>query len=281
MADRYTYFSYIGLFIALTFGALDLAARLRIPAQVLAAIAGIAVAFYAAVAMRQVRFWKDSQTLFRHTLAVTRDNSMAEYLVGQTLQVSNPDEAIVHLRRAILLTEPLRKIPGSMMPVWYPEAHVGLGMAELIKANKMPASPTRTALISDGLLQNRRALVIDPDSQHAKNNIGLALQMMPRNPLQADYDEYLNEGTAYSQAERFDEAVIEFRHAVEIAPQSVEAHIYLGLGLLQANKKAEGIAEIRAAKALNATQANQFLTKALHLPANEGNLDGFLEQATR
>ena len=46
MADRYTYFSYIGLFIALTFGALDLARRFRIPSTALAAIAVIAVAGY-------------------------------------------------------------------------------------------------------------------------------------------------------------------------------------------------------------------------------------------
>jgi hypothetical protein len=75
MADRYTYFSYIGLFIALTFGALDLAARFRIPSQALAAIAVIAVAGYAIVASHQLRYWKDSQTLFTHTVDVTRSSA--------------------------------------------------------------------------------------------------------------------------------------------------------------------------------------------------------------
>src|SRR5207248_6818406 len=161
----------------------------------------------------------------------------------------------------------------------YPQAYVALGTAKLMKARAMPDSPSRTALIRDAIADNRRALAIDPNAPHAKNNIGVAMQMMPRTPLQADYDAYLNEGTALSQAGQYAEAVIEFRHAVEIAPNSIEAHIYLGLGLLQANNRAEGVAELRAAKALAPVEANEILTRALHLPANEGNLDGSIAQA--
>ncbi|MGH9420020.1 MAG: hypothetical protein ACRD3J_08610, partial [Thermoanaerobaculia bacterium] len=54
MADRYTYFSYVGLFIAITFGAIDLARRLRIPSWVPAALASVVVAVLGAVAIHQV-----------------------------------------------------------------------------------------------------------------------------------------------------------------------------------------------------------------------------------
>jgi len=280
-ADRYTYFPYVGLFIALTFGALALAQRLRIPEKALATIAGIAIGIYAIAAMHQVRYWKDSESLFAHTLTITQDNSVAEYLLGQTLQATKPDQAIPHLRRAIALTEPLQKIEGASTPDWYPQAYVGIGTAQLMKARAMPDSPARTALIREAISNYRYALTIDPNAAHAKNNIAAAMQMMPRTPLQADYDAYLNEGTGLSQAGRFDEAVIEFRHAVELAPNSIEAHIYLGLGLLQANDRAGGVAELRAAKALSPVEANDFLTKALRLPPNEGNLDGFIIQASQ
>jgi tetratricopeptide (TPR) repeat protein len=284
MADRYTYFSYVGLFIAITFGAIALAKRLRVPGWVLAAIVGVAVTGYAAVAVHQVGYWKDSETLFTHTLAVTRDNPIAEYSLGQTLQATKPDEAMNHLRRAIDLTEPLLRIENATMPDWYPQAYVGIGTAMLMKARQMPQTPARDTLIREAVASNRQALAIDPTAAHAKNNIAVATQMMPHTletALQSDYDEYLNDGTAFSQQGRYDEAVTEYRHAVEIFPKSVEAHIYLGLGLIQANKKAEGIAELRAAKTLGATQANEILTKALHLPASEGNFDGFIEQAMR
>ncbi|HEX7681749.1 MAG TPA: hypothetical protein VF713_26760 [Thermoanaerobaculia bacterium] len=284
MADRYTYFSYIGLFIAITFGAIALAKRLRVPDAALAAIAGIAVAGYAAVAMHQAGYWKDSETLFTHTLAVTRDNSIAEYLLGQTLQSTKPDAAIIHLRRAIDLTQPLLQIQDATAPDWYPQAYVGIGTATLMKARPMPQSPARDALIREAITSFGKALEIDPNAAHAKNNIGVAMQMLPAaspTSMQLRYDAHLTSGTFLSQQGRFDQAVAEFRSAVDILPKSVEAHIYLGLGLFQANKKPEGIAELRAARALDAGQANAILSKALHLPADERNFDGFIDQATR
>jgi hypothetical protein len=60
---------------------------------------------------------------------------------------------------------------------------------------------------------------------------------------------------------------------VALAPGSVEAHVYLALGLLLAKRHAEGVAELRNAKALDAMKANEFVTKAVQLPASAGNLD--------
>jgi len=281
MADRYTYFSYIGLFIAITFGALDLASRFRIPSTALAAIAAIAVAAYAFVAAQQIGYWKDSETLFTHALDVTRDNSVAEYLLGQTLQATKPDEAMPHLQRAIDLTLPALKIPNAKAPDWFPQAYVAMGTALVVKARAMQDSPVRTALLRGAITNNRYALTLDPNTPHATNNIAVATQMLPHNPRQDQYDRYLDEGTKLSQAGRFDEAVSSYRLAVEVFPKSVEAHIYLGLGLLQANKRTEGVAELRAAKAISPTEANDFITNALHMPVNDRNLDAFIAQASQ
>ena len=185
MADRYTYFSYVGLFIAIAFGVVDLARRMRIPDKTLAVIGVITVVIYAIVAMGQLRYWKDSETLFAHTLAVTRDNPVAEYNLGQTLQATKPDEAIPHLQRAIALTQPLLTLPGATKPDWYPQAYVGLGTAMLMKARPLPQSPARDALIRDAIANYRQALAIDPNAAHAKNNIDVAAQMMPRIPAAA------------------------------------------------------------------------------------------------
>jgi Flp pilus assembly protein TadD len=105
--------------------------------------------------------------------------------------------------------------------------------------------------------------------------------MLPRNPRQDDYDRYLDGGTKLSQEGRYDEAVSQYRLAAELFPQSVEAHIYLGLGLLQANKRPEGAAELRAAQKISPTDANDFLTNALHMPNNPRNLDLFIAQASQ
>jgi tetratricopeptide (TPR) repeat protein len=286
MADRYTYFSYIGLFIAIAFGTADLAARMPIPKLALATAGVAVIVVCSVVASHQLRFWRDSETLFTHTLAVTRDNSVAEYTLGQTLQTAKPDEAIPHLQRAIALTQPLLSLPNARRPDWYPQAFVGIGTAMLTKAGALPQSPARDALVRDAVANYRQALAIDPDAPHAKHNLEVAAQMMPSAStlppaLQTDYDAYLNEGTAYSQQGHYDEAIAEFRHAVALAPLSIEAHIYLALGLIQANRRSEGLTELQTAKSIDATQANEMLTKALHLPANARNLDGFIAQVSR
>jgi tetratricopeptide (TPR) repeat protein len=180
MADRYTYFSYIGLFIAAAFGAADLARRMRISRPVLATAAMTTILVCSIAASHQLVYWKDSETLFTHTLAVTRDNSVAEYTLGQTLQAAKPDKAIPHLQRAIALTQPLLAIPNARRPDWYPQAYVGLGTAMLTKANVLAQSPARDALIRDAVANYRQALAIDPDAAHAKHNLEVAAQMMER-----------------------------------------------------------------------------------------------------
>src|SRR4051794_10827402 len=66
MADRYTYFAYIGLSIAIAWGAM----ALPIERRTLAGIAAAVVAIFAAMAWRQTSYWKNNDTLFSHTIAV-------------------------------------------------------------------------------------------------------------------------------------------------------------------------------------------------------------------
>ena len=77
LADRYTYVPYIGLFIALAWGAAELASRSRTRAIALGLAAGVAIAAFAVLTWRQVGYWKDSYTLWAHAIAVTEDNATA------------------------------------------------------------------------------------------------------------------------------------------------------------------------------------------------------------
>jgi protein O-mannosyl-transferase len=260
IADRYTYFPYVGLFIAIVWGL-----RSLMPERILLASAAIAIVVLAVVSFRQASYWKNTETLFRHTLRVTPPNALAEYTLGQALQLTQPDRAIFHLRRSIELRQHDRLTP----PEVEAQAYVGLGTALLMKARPLPAGSQRDAMIDEAVAQYDRALAIDPKAEHAKNNMAIADQMRSKAMLNA----LLNNGTALAQQRKYDEAIGEFRKAVALAPASAEAHVYLALGLLMAKRNAEGVMQLRDAKALDATKANEFVTKAMQLPARADNLD--------
>jgi tetratricopeptide (TPR) repeat protein len=76
MADRYTYVPYVGLFIALAWEG-ERAARSRVRAMALGAVAAVAIVAFVAVTWRQVGYWKDGTSLIERAIAVTEDNATA------------------------------------------------------------------------------------------------------------------------------------------------------------------------------------------------------------
>jgi tetratricopeptide (TPR) repeat protein len=83
-ADRYTYLPLIGVAIALAWG-VDAAARRPVTRRAAAAAGIAAIAALATVAHAQARHWRDTETLFRHAIAVTRENGLAQQWLGSEL----------------------------------------------------------------------------------------------------------------------------------------------------------------------------------------------------
>ena len=79
-ADRYTYIPTIGLLIALVWTRVP--RRFELPAWIAGAVAAVALLV---LTRRQVALWKDTRTLFTHTLRVTHDNAMAHDCLGSAL----------------------------------------------------------------------------------------------------------------------------------------------------------------------------------------------------
>ncbi|MEO6258891.1 MAG: hypothetical protein ABIP63_01020 [Thermoanaerobaculia bacterium] len=269
-ADRYTYFAFIGIFLAVAF---DPWSR-QIPRRALGLLAAIAVPAYAAIAFHQTNFWRSSETLFSHTLAVTTDNAQAEYLLGQALELSDPDRAMPHLKRAAGLLESARARPD-----WYSQTYVSLGTSMLVKARTMPVDSARDQLIREAMAQYQRALSADPLAPHAQNNLAVAAQLLAQpkpDPKEAAVLRHLQAGAALSRQNHPEDAVTELRNAVQLAPGSATPHVYLALALVQAQHFDAAITELETAKGLDAAQANQLVTAALQLQPGPGNLDALL-----
>ena len=103
-ADRYTYIPSIGLFVLVAWGLGDLASRWPRLKPWLAAASALALTALVAVSRGQIPYWQNSEALFRHALAVTRDNQWVHCLLADTLaDAGNFDEAEVHCREALRL----------------------------------------------------------------------------------------------------------------------------------------------------------------------------------
>jgi protein O-mannosyl-transferase len=102
MADRYTYLPLIGVFILLAWGAGELFERWRLPALAGWSLALLVLAPCTARTLDQLRHWKNSETLFRHTVAVTKGNAVAYYSLGEYyLSQGRLDDAVADYLQAI------------------------------------------------------------------------------------------------------------------------------------------------------------------------------------
>jgi protein O-mannosyl-transferase len=152
-ADRYTYVPLIGVFVGLTWGACELTQRWRHRVLALSLAGGAAIALSLALTREQISYWKDSEALYRHAVAVTDNNSTAHNCLGNALELKGQtDEAIRQYQEA------LRIKPG------YAQAHNNLGNAL--------ASTGRT---NEAIHHFEEALRLNPDFVAAHYNLGCAL----------------------------------------------------------------------------------------------------------
>lgn len=279
MADRYTYFPSIGLFIAIVWGVADL-----VPHRAAALAGALALVILAAAAFIQTSHWSNTDTLFTHTLEVTGPNPIAEYTLGQSLQTSDPDRAVEHLRRAIELTEAaLRNSPEAPRPEIYAQSHVAIGTALLTKVNTSSDAAEKSRLAGQAAAEYEAALRIDPTAGNARRNLALAQSMRNASAreVETNIDRFIDAGIALSQQKRFEDAVAEYRKAVALAPSSMKARVYHGIGLAQAGHNAEAAHELREAQRIDAARANRFVTGILRLQQSPQNLNALLQQLER
>jgi protein O-mannosyl-transferase len=147
LADRYTYLPLVGLFIALAW-------TIRRPA-----VAGAALAACCALTLHQLGYWSSHEALFRHALAVTPDNAVAEGVLSEgLLHDGKLDEALRHAQRSVDLDP-----HGSRH--W----------------NNLAAVQRTTGSWDEAHASLQRALAIDPGYALAWKNLGEASQHQGRN----------------------------------------------------------------------------------------------------
>jgi tetratricopeptide (TPR) repeat protein len=104
MADRYTYFPLIGIFIAVTFAFEKWMSRFRFQKIAGVVASGVILSACLALTENQLRYWHDSESLFTHALAVTKDNALAHLNLGAAFEENGKSaEALSQYQQALAL----------------------------------------------------------------------------------------------------------------------------------------------------------------------------------
>jgi Tfp pilus assembly protein PilF len=231
MADRYTYVPLIGVFTILVWGLGAVCARRRVPRPLIIFLAMTVLVACAFRTRDQLRHWQNDETLFRHALAVTKNNYLAYNNLGtwlsktgqiaeamdcfhKSLQInpdnadvlynlgnafaklSNWDAAINNYQHALQIT------PNQ------PDVLDNLGFA--LAAKKQ---------FADAVVCFEAALKLDPDNADAHNNLATVL--------------FIQKNT--------NEAVRHFREALRITPDNPQIYVNLGDALVKQGQTAEAM----------------------------------------
>jgi tetratricopeptide (TPR) repeat protein len=246
-ADRYTYLPQIGLLVLLTWMAADLWAswsrRLLVPGILSAGI----IACLAFAAHVQASHWRNSETLWTHTLASTSNNALAEENLGQAVyEQGRVNEALAHFQTALQINPEQPFVHSLLGVVLLETGRVDESLAHLKTALEINPSDgdahynlgntfLQMGRAEQAIAEYRRALEIDTYDIEARNNMAWVLATCPdpllRNGVEAvtiaERADSLTRNqspvigatlaAAYAEAGRFDDAIKTAERALDLA----------------------------------------------------------------
>jgi protein O-mannosyl-transferase len=277
MADRYAYIPIIGIFIIIAWGVPELISKWRHKEKVLPISAGIIVFIFMILTWKQVSYWKNSITIFNHSIRVTDNKYPGFALVYNNLGLSqlannNNDDAIFNFKRAIMLNPK------------FPAAYSNLG----------------NVMVSEGMYDEAISLYITsikikPDYADAYNNLGNALHAKGKYEqailvfnnaikIKSDfYQAYNNLGNALLAERMYEEAISMYKFSIKLNPDYSEAHYNLGNALSAITMNVEAVSHYKAAIKINPEHALAYNNLGVSLL--EQNMDeeaiNYFQAATR
>ncbi len=213
MADRYTYLPLIGVFIMLSYGCAELVLWLHVNRWICRVGAATVLALCAVATRHQLQFWHDSESLFKHAIAVTTDNELAHVNLGTWLQEQGRlAEALDHYRAALQI-QPAR-----------PHTHNNIAtVLDLLGQDEAAEKHYKLALqlrpnaplahLNYGSFLLKRGRVAEAIEHYA-----MAQQLAPEDPRPP-----LLLGKATLQLRRATEAEQHFRRALQLDKDNIQA----------------------------------------------------------
>lgn len=239
IADRYTYVPTIGLMLAVVWGLAEWAAvrpAVQTPLRIVAVLALVACAVGT---IRQLSYWRNTETLFTRALQVTSRNLVAHGNLANYYAAVGKGELAASHYRALLEINPDQA-----------ETHNNLG-ALLANQGKL----------NNAMLHYREALRLKPDHAEAHNNLGIALLRQGKLVESVEHFEaavraqpglisaHFNLGLVLASLGKLPEAAGHLGKVLELDPNDASACLQLGLVLWRQRQYANARRQIEAALA--------------------------------
>lgn len=276
LADRYTYIPYLGLFVMLVWGGAEIFEKLKINKSVVIAGCCVVMLILSGMTYKQVSYWKSAETLYEHTLSITKDNVLITdnyclnliqknalreanekcvllatdhnypnaYNTWGIIQVKleNYDVAIKNFQRSISIT------PNYPLPI----SNLAVALTKTGKLDEAAIALQRADEVNDGsltpveLASNYSLIGINYIQQNKPDKaIPLFVKALILNPARADIR--MNYGAALSMQGKYDEALKQLDESIKLDPNQAETYNALGLVFLGQNKKDEAIKQFEKA----------------------------------
>jgi protein O-mannosyl-transferase len=266
MADRYSYLPFVGLFLILAWGVFE-----ATPASSLWRLgvslgcASLLLALFAGT-RSQIRFWRDSVTLFAHAVEVTAPNAMALNNLGMGLfETGKADRAAECFQAAL-----------DLAPA-FAHAHYNLGTTLAFRGRYAEAETRfRAALKSrpgytDALVSLGSVLAMEGKNEEAEAVLRESVRQRPR-----DLKLRLNFGNVLAARGKTAEGLAEYYAATRLDPQDAVLRVTLGSWLVDLGQTDEGLVQLQEALRLQPTAAAHEMVAAVL--ARRGDWSGAMQQ---
>ena len=254
LADRYTYLPLIGPAMAGVWLAAEMFDS-DVRRKILTGVIVVILAVFAGLTRHQLSYWRDTVTLFSHTVDVTGDNFLGQLILGDGFDhQGKAREAMVHYREAMAINpgdvQGYREMARMLVKTqqWTASVETYNTILEIYPRDIIAHLGLANVLSHLGAERKavqhlEIALQTDPDALEALNNLAWTLATSPDANVRdgpravrlaghaceiSSYKQTIYVGTlaaAYAEAGRFAEAVATAQKAIALAEKNHEPEL--------------------------------------------------------
>lgn len=243
-ADRFVYIPFIGIYIILSWGTPHFLQILKTPRVISTIVFFLILPVLSTISWFQIAYWKNSNTLYAHTLSVTENNWLIQTNYGKILEEQGKEkEANVHFEKAMNI-DPKSSVHHLNLAnnlyrlgkIGEAEKHYKMAITVGNDKESTAKANNRLAFIyqiqkknSKAIKHYKEALRINPSQVKTLNNLAILL----------------------AQTGDFSNAAINFNKALELSPQNEETLNNLGLLSIRTGNINKGITYFKKALKYN------------------------------